>query len=147
MALVMLVVMGVEPGEPRALLKPARLGHVHAEVEIFVEKIIYAKSRYAAEENIYLEQMLDPENQGRVQPDDQGRVPPGESDVLVVLPRGEKISGPGAENTVVDQGVRSKRIRPKWLMHQEPIKNHSKKLAYRKRPINPAAHSRGSIIL
>ena len=113
MALVMLVVMRVEPGEPRALFKPARLGHVHAKMEIFVEKIIKAERRHAAEENIYLEQMLDPENQGRVQPDDQGSVPPCESNVLVVLPRGEKISGAGAENAVVDQGVRSKRIRPK----------------------------------
>ena len=121
MALVMLVVMRVEPGEPCALLKPARLGHMHAEVEILVEKIINAEGRHAAEENIHLDEMLHPENKGSMQPDNQGRVPPGESDVLVVLSLRQEISGAGAENAVMDQGVRSKRVRPKGLVHQEPM--------------------------
>jgi len=112
MALVMLVVMSVEPGEPRALLEPARLGHVHAEVKILVEEIVGAERRHAAEKNIRSEQVLNPEYHGGMEADNQRRVPPGETNVLMSLALGQEIGRSGAKNPMVDQGMGAKGVRP-----------------------------------
>jgi hypothetical protein len=87
------VVMGVEPREPRALLKPTRLWHMHAKMEIFVEKVIEAEGDHPTKENIRLEKMLNPKDQRRMQTEYQRRIPPGEADFLNVLILREKIGG------------------------------------------------------
>lgn len=106
------VVMGVEPREPRALLKPTRLWHMHAKMEIFVEKVIEAEGGHPAKENIRLEKMLNPKDQRHMQTEYQRRIPPGEADFLNVLILREKVGRAGTKDAVVDQGVRAKGIRP-----------------------------------
>lgn len=106
------VVMGVEPREPRALLKPTRLWHMHAKMEILVEKVIEAEGGHPTKENIDVEEMLYPKHDRRVQAKNHRRIPPGEADFLNVLILREKVGRAGTKDAVVDQGVRSKGIRP-----------------------------------
>jgi len=132
-ALVVHMVMGVEPAEPGRLLDPTSLGDVHAKMEIFIEEVIKAEGCYPAKEDIRLEEMLDPKYDGGVQTDDQRRVPPGEGDFLPMLVAREKIGRARAKNAVMDQGVRTKRIRPEGLMHQKAMQNPFEKAGVEKK--------------
>ena len=85
------VVMGIKPGKPRRLLNPTFPRHMHAKVEIFVEEVIQAKSRHPAKENIHLEEMLNPKQQGGMQTENQGGVPESEADLSEILVLREKV--------------------------------------------------------
>jgi hypothetical protein len=61
----------------------------------------------------------------------------------MILPLREKVTGAGAENTVVDQGVRSKRIRPEWLMHQEPMQKPFEKAGVQEETDKPCRPFQG----
>ncbi len=106
------MVMGIEPAEPHRLLKPAPLGHMHAEMEILVEEVIEAEGRHPSKENMNIEKILNPKHHRRMQTENQRRIPPGESDFLEVLSLREKIGWASTKDAVVDQGVRAKWIRP-----------------------------------
>jgi hypothetical protein len=132
MSLVMHVMMGIQPAEPRAPLNPAFLRHMHAEMEILVEEVIETHRSHSAKENIYLEKMLDPENHGRMQPENQRRIPPSEPYLFEILVLQKKIGWTRTEDTVMDQGMRAKRIRPDGLVHQKPMQEPFKKTGIEK---------------
>ena len=117
MSLVMHVMMGVQPTEPRGLLKPTILRHMHAEMEILVEEVIEAERSHSPKENIHLEKMLGPENHWRVQTENQRRIPPSEPYLFEILVLQKKIGWTRAEDTVMDQCMGAKRIRPDGLVH------------------------------
>jgi len=111
------VVMGVKPGEPRRLLDPTPLRHMHAEVEVFVEEVIEAKRDHPAKEKVHAKKVLNPKKQGGMQADNQGRVPPGEADLFQILLLRQEIGRARTEDAMVNQGMGSKRVRPDGLVH------------------------------
>ena len=119
--LVMRVMMRVEPAEPCCLLNPTSLGHMHAEMEILIEEVIKAERQHSWKENSKIEKRLTPKEQGRMQTKNQRRVPPCKPDLPEILSAREKISLAGTKDTVVDQGVRAKGVRPERLVHQETM--------------------------
>jgi hypothetical protein len=133
MSLVMHVMMGVQPTEPYGLLKPTILRHVHAEMQILVEEVIEAERTHSAKENIHLEKMLGPENYGRVQTENQRRIPPSEPYLFEILVLQKKIRRTRTKDTVVDQGMGAKRIRPEGLVHQKPVQNPFKEAGVEKK--------------
>ena len=54
-ALVVLMVVGIEPGEPCRVLDAATLRHVHAEMKVFVKKIVDAQRGHSTIENIHVQ--------------------------------------------------------------------------------------------
>jgi hypothetical protein len=132
MSLVMHVMMGIQPTKPHGPLKPTIPRHMHAEMEILVEDVIKAERSHSAKENIHLEKMLDPENHGRVQTENQGRIPPSEPYLFEIFVLQKKIGWTRTEDTVVDQGMGAKRIRPEGLVHQKPVQNPFKEAGVEK---------------
>lgn len=96
------VVMGIEPAEPCRAFKPALSWHMHAEMEVLVEKVIEPKRGDAPKEDTGVKKMLNPEEQRHVQTENERRVPPGEPDLLAIFGAGKKITGARTEDAVVN---------------------------------------------
>ena len=112
---------------------------MHAEMEILVKEVIEAESRHPAKENVHLEKILDPKKQGDMQTENQGCVPPSEADLFEILVVREEIGRPRTEDTVVDQGMGLKWIRPDGLVHQKPVQNPFEKTGVKKKRYKPGS--------
>jgi hypothetical protein len=96
------VVMRVEPAEPYRAFKPALPWHMHAEMEVLVEKVIEPKRGHAPKEDTRVKKMLNPKEQRHVQTENERRVPPSEPDFLAIFGARKKVTGSRAKDAVVN---------------------------------------------